>query len=199
MRLAYICNSGGRRSAALAAYTAHFSKEYDIDSLEVVRGAMKDEKRERQFKKRPARLERCERTRFYDYNDEISMLRRTESNIHPRFGVLLLREGIYEVLEQKASRITPEFLQQADLVLTVNREMRDKLRRLCHPSEKIHTVSEFTGATEFGLDIDDINVYVLPLIDVQLWEDRVLCDVLRTYSHKVLEKLSKSQTSDKNK
>ena len=135
----------------------------------------------------PERLLACEKVR--KYQKPVAVLRKHSVHIHPRIGVLLIEEGIVEVLSISPQGMTPEMTQRADLVLTVEESMKHRLNELS-PSDHIYTVKEFLGYPQRDRNLPDIRAYLLPNTKFQLYKDRKFCTMLKDLAKQVLEKIS---------
>src|SRR3989344_1302476 len=208
MRVLYVCSAGARRSAALAAYSNHFKAKAGIKDCEFAHAAIDESKRTRDLEKRVKRLATLRKAGFGRYRGLVDRLSLGNNDVHPRMGVLLLADGIYEVADQKMMIFTPELRRDFDLVLAVesilkyqiiglstNGGSNDSTQSNGYTNGKVYTVKEFLGYPPSERDIRDIKNYYLPFAWYQMWEDRNMRDDLKRIAIKVVRKISEMKTS----
>ncbi|MBI4439892.1 hypothetical protein HY638_02880 [Candidatus Woesearchaeota archaeon] len=186
MPLLYVCAAGSRRSPCFASYTMHYREEYGLQDLVVEFGTLFPEKLERDMLRRERRLEECQRYRNGIYSGEVEVLRQSPTTIHPRVGVILLKEGIDDFLEKKALIVSANTIGNETLVLATGNSVADRIRQT-NPYGKVYTILEFLGLGEG--DFPDA-AYWLPFVGHKLEKDRELCDDIRSLSIDVLERLA---------
>jgi len=167
---------------ALALLTHRHAPE-----LEVAACAYHEEKLARDAALRPDRLSAIEHGWGIDYAIEVARLRRGEGNIHPRFGVLLLREGIGATVEHHALPLA-QTVESSDLVLAVNGEIADELRTR-FPRRNIQTVFGYLGE---GGRVKENKNYFLPFVRYQLWADSRQLKKLDALAQRVADKVRRA-------
>ncbi|GEM_PF-4004831 len=189
MHLTVVCQNGTRRSAALAAYIEYHRKENLIDGLTVKKAAITDKNQLREQSKQSGRLRACETACFANYSLEVRQLRQARADVHPRIGIILLQEGITPVLEQRVQILTPEIIDDSDLVLTATGDMKITAQGLTPHQERVQTIREYCGRAQGGLDVPDVRRYMTLFTKGRVKRDRKLCIELREYALDIINKL----------
>ena len=172
MHIRFVCRAGCRRSIALKEYVSRAdpgiitsSSPFDYD------------RHLRSLSKRGERLARMQDA----YTSEVSRLREGGGHVHPRFGVLMLQDGIESVASHRSVRVNDR-IDGVDLVLTVDYNIARVLRDR-YPAKSVYPVMSFIG--ESG-SLPDIKVYSLPFLSWQMREDRELLDSALGIAQKVV-------------
>jgi hypothetical protein len=186
MNLLYVCAAGGRRSAALAAYTNHFKRLYNLDFLEAGCAAGNEAEYRDHLERTNRHIKELAKAEIYEAH--LEKLLTNGVDISPRIGVLLLEEGVEEILYQKRRLATPKLVQEQDLILAVTPHLSQNIKEI--GDRRVLTVKEYLGYPKDDLSIPDVDSYEDRSVKGKMGRDRIKCNELQDFSHQILRKIS---------
>ncbi len=187
-QLTLVCASGSRRSATIAAWANHLTKNYDhLAGLVIANAALYQDKVEREASLRIERLWKCKKALGERYHSEVEMFGGSKSTIHPRMGIILLSLGINEVLDQRVQVVSKQLLEDSSLVLVAEDCMKGEILRRTHYLGQIYTVKEFVGYKKEYHNLKDRHAW--GTTGRKLRKDLEFCMDLRQYATGILVRI----------
>jgi len=192
--LLVVCANGTRRSAAITAYAGQYVVELGLeDEISISSAGLSSDRLIKASDKWETRVRTIERGWFVDYSAEVEALNNgaTITNMHPRFAVLLLREGLTGVLRQSSQHLTRDLADCKSYVFCVDSRVYEAAKPVVPKCVEVYLLKQYLDYVPEMQEIDDIHFYKAWWVRQQLKEDRKLLDSLRTYARQMIDKVAK--------